>query len=56
MSCVFYGENTLDKSLFSGICWKNTHGIKDLKTRFSLRTMGILERILSGRAGKRSWK
>ena len=56
MSCVFYGENTLDKSLYSGICWKNTHGIKALKTHFFLRMTGIPEQILSGRAGKRLWK
>lgn len=56
ISEVFLAKNALDKSRLREICWKSTRGTKALKTHSFLRTTDIPERILSGQAGKRSWK
>ena len=39
MSCVFYGENTLDKSLFKKQFYKNTLKTMDLEIFASSLTM-----------------
>ena len=38
MSCVFYGEHTLDKSLFKSCFWRSTRQTMDLRTPCSCLT------------------
>ena len=43
MSCVFYGENTLDKSLFRRSCLKNMLTVRAFLTQsISLMTVSVV--------------